>query len=90
MRVLLVEDEASLAETVRRGLVAEGWVVEVAADGVEGLRLGSDHAFDVIVMDIMLPRLNGYQGKSRIIYPNNLILFCGQPGGRQDLAAQGG
>lgn len=60
MRVLLVEDEASLAETVRRGLVAEGWVVEVAADGVEGLRLGSDHAFDVVVLDIMLPRLNGY------------------------------
>ena len=60
MRVLLVEDEASLAETIRRGLVAEGWVVEVAADGVEGLQRGSDHAFDVVVLDIMLPRLNGY------------------------------
>ena len=60
MRVLLVEDEASLAETVRRGLDAEGWVVEVAADGEQGLRLGSEHPFDVIVLDIMLPRLNGY------------------------------
>ena len=54
MRVLLVEDEASLAETVRRGLVAEGWVVEVAVDGVEGLRLGSDHAFDLGADDYLI------------------------------------
>jgi two-component system OmpR family response regulator len=60
MRVLLVEDEASLAETVRRGLVAEGFVVEVAADGVEGLGRGAVGGCDVIVLDIMLPRLNGY------------------------------
>ncbi|GAB2915827.1 response regulator transcription factor [Rhodococcus aerolatus] len=60
MRVLLVEDEANLAETVRRGLAAEGWVVEVAEDGVDGLWRGSEHPFDVIVLDIMLPRLNGY------------------------------
>ncbi len=60
MRVLLVEDEVSLAETIRRGLDAEGWVVEVATDGEQGLRLGSDHPYDVIVLDIMLPRLNGY------------------------------
>lgn len=60
VRVLLVEDEVSLAETIRRGLDAEGWVVEVATDGDGGLRLGSDRPFDVIVLDIMLPRLNGY------------------------------
>lgn len=60
MRVLLVEDEASLRETVRRGLVAEGWVVEVAADGVEGLWRATERPFDVIVLDIMLPGLNGY------------------------------
>jgi two-component system OmpR family response regulator len=60
MRVLLVEDEASLAETVRRGLSAEGWVVDVAVDGVAGLWRASEHQFDVIVLDIMLPLLNGY------------------------------
>ena len=60
MRVLLVEDEPSLAETIRRGLTAEGWVVEVAVDGAEGLRRGSEHPFDVVVLDIMLPLLNGY------------------------------
>ncbi|MEO7752786.1 MAG: response regulator transcription factor [Terracoccus sp.] len=61
MRVLLVEDERNLAETVRRGLTAEGFVVEVARDGVEGLWMATEMQFDAIVLDIMLPRLNGYK-----------------------------
>ncbi len=60
MRVLLVEDEPSLAATIRRGLESEGWVVEHEADGIDGLWRGSERPFDVIVLDIMLPRLNGY------------------------------
>ena len=60
MRVLLVEDEPRLAEMVRVGLVSEGFVVEVGADGAEGLWRGTAGEFDVIVLDIMLPRLNGY------------------------------
>jgi len=60
MRVLLVEDEPRLAEMVRVGLVSEGFVVEVSADGAEGLWRGTAGEFDVIVLDIMLPKLNGY------------------------------
>ncbi|MEO6882064.1 MAG: response regulator transcription factor [Mycobacteriaceae bacterium] len=60
MRILLVEDEPSLAATIRRGLESEGWVVEHEADGIDGLWRGSERPFDVIVLDIMLPRLNGY------------------------------
>ncbi len=60
MRVLLVEDEPRLAEMVRVGLVSEGFVVEVGADGAEGLWRGTEGEFDVIVLDIMLPKLNGY------------------------------
>ncbi|MDQ4055769.1 MAG: response regulator transcription factor [Actinomycetota bacterium] len=60
MRVLLVEDEVPLAETVRRGLVAEGFVVDIRHDGVTGLHAAEDAPYDVIVLDIMLPRLNGY------------------------------
>jgi len=60
MRVLLVEDEPRLAEMVRVGLVSEGFVVEVGADGAEGLWRGIEGEFDVIVLDIMLPKLNGY------------------------------
>jgi two-component system OmpR family response regulator len=60
MRVLLVEDEPRLAEMVRVGLVSEGFVVEVGADGADGLWRGTEGEFDVIVLDIMLPKLNGY------------------------------
>jgi two-component system OmpR family response regulator len=60
MRVLVVEDEPRLAETVRRGLTAEGVVVEIADNGVDGLWMGTNATYDVIVLDIMLPRLNGY------------------------------
>ena len=60
MRVLLVEDEPRLAEMVRLGLTAEGFVVEVGTDGVDGLWRGTAGEFDVIVLDIMLPKLNGY------------------------------
>jgi len=61
MRVLLVEDEVRLAETIRRGLVAEGFVVDVAHDGLLGLEEAETSPYDVIVLDIMLPRLNGYE-----------------------------
>jgi len=60
MRVLLVEDEPRLADMVRVGLVSEGFVVEVSADGADGLWRGTAGEFDVIVLDIMLPKLNGY------------------------------
>jgi two-component system OmpR family response regulator len=61
VRVLLVEDEERLAETVRRGLVAEGFVVRVACDGPSGLALALEESFDVVVLDIMLPGLSGYE-----------------------------
>jgi len=60
MRVLLVEDEKALAETIRRGLTNEGFVVDVAHDGVTGQWLATENPYDVIVLDIMLPGRNGY------------------------------
>ncbi len=60
MRVLLVEDETRLAETVRRGLMAEGFVVDVEATGPDGLWSATEGGYDVVVLDIMLPGLNGY------------------------------
>jgi DNA-binding response OmpR family regulator len=61
MRVLVVEDERRLAEGLQWGLEAEGYAVDLAHDGVEGLELGQEHHYQVIVLDIMLPRLNGYK-----------------------------
>ncbi|WP_432563427.1 response regulator transcription factor [Kineococcus sp. SYSU DK003] len=61
MRVLLVEDEANLAETVRRGLAAEGITVDVAPDGPSGYARARAGAYDVLVLDLMLPGRNGYE-----------------------------
>ena len=61
MRVLIVEDEIELASYVKRGLERHGYVVEVAGDGENGLWMASNQQFDAIVLDIMLPKLNGYQ-----------------------------
>ncbi|KQZ90291.1 two-component system response regulator [Phycicoccus sp. Root563] len=60
MRVLLVEDEKALAETLRRGLTNEGFVVDVAHDGITGQWLATESPYDVMVLDIMLPGRNGY------------------------------
>jgi len=61
MRVLVVEDEAVLAEGVRRGLEAEGFATDVAANGVDGLWMATEHPYDAIVLDILLPGMNGYK-----------------------------
>ncbi|GAA1754272.1 response regulator transcription factor [Kocuria aegyptia] len=60
MRVLLVEDEVDLAESLRRGLTNEGFVVDVAHDGVTGGWLARENPYDVVVLDLMLPGRNGY------------------------------
>jgi two-component system OmpR family response regulator len=60
MRVLLVEDEVRLAQHVRRGLTAEGFVVDVVHNGTDGLFNAEVNSYDVVVLDIMLPGLNGY------------------------------
>lgn len=60
MRVLVVEDEVRLAETIRRGLVAEGLVTAVEHNGDDGFVAACSDEFDVIVLDIMLPGKHGY------------------------------
>ena len=66
MRLLLVEDEERLSAALRRGLVQEGFAVDVAADGVRALELADQAEYDAIVLDIMLPRLSGYEVTRRL------------------------
>ncbi|MFF4794913.1 MULTISPECIES: response regulator [unclassified Streptomyces] len=61
MRLLIVEDEKRLATALARGLAAEGFAVDLAHDGVTGLHMTQDQDYDLIVLDIMLPGLNGYR-----------------------------
>ncbi|MEO7427950.1 MAG: response regulator transcription factor [Acidimicrobiales bacterium] len=61
MRVLLVEDEVGLADAIARGLAAEGFDVEAVHNGRDGLERARDHRYDAVILDIMLPGMNGYQ-----------------------------
>lgn len=61
MRVLVVEDEKKIAAAVRRGLEAEGFTVDVALTGTDGKWLATENDYDVIVLDIMLPGINGFK-----------------------------
>ena len=61
MRVLVVEDEEELARGLRIGLEAEGFAVDLAHDGTDGLWKACEHAYDAIVLDIMLPGMNGFR-----------------------------
>lgn len=60
-RVLLVDDEPSHVEAVSRGLRAEGMAVDSASDGVDGLWKATNQGYDVIILDVMLPGLSGYE-----------------------------
>jgi two-component system OmpR family response regulator len=66
MKVLLVEDEAAMVDALKRGLTAEGFVTESALNGVDGLWMAEESDFDVIILDIMLPGLSGYEVCKRL------------------------
>jgi two-component system OmpR family response regulator len=61
MRILVVEDEERLSEVLRLGLVEQGYAVDVSGDGTTGLDLARANAYDAIILDIMLPGMNGYR-----------------------------
>ena len=61
MRILVVEDEAKTADYLGRGLSEDGYLVEVARDGLDGLHLIRESEFDLIILDVMLPGLDGWQ-----------------------------
>ena len=61
MRILVVEDEKKVASFIQRGLEGEGFSVEVAYDGESCVEMGSQSSFDLILMDVMLPKMDGLQ-----------------------------
>lgn len=61
MRILLVDDEVRLADGISRGLEAEGMVVDIAHNGLDGLKLAMNADYDVIVLDVMMPQMSGYR-----------------------------
>ncbi|MDO8956165.1 MAG: response regulator transcription factor [Deltaproteobacteria bacterium] len=61
MRILVVEDERKVASFIRQGLGEEGYAVDVASNGEEGLAMARDGVHDLIILDIGLPKMNGLQ-----------------------------
>ncbi len=61
MRILLIEDESKTLQSIKQGLEENGWAVNTAADGLQGLKLARQSTYDVIVSDITMPGLNGLE-----------------------------
>lgn len=61
MRILVIEDEVTMAESLREGLTSEGFAVDVAHDGEEGLWYAAEVSYDAIILDLMLPKVNGFK-----------------------------
>jgi two-component system, OmpR family, copper resistance phosphate regulon response regulator CusR len=66
MKILIIEDEAKTAKFLKKGLGEAGYVVDVAADGLEGLHLAMEVDVDLIILDVMLPALDGWQVLARL------------------------
>jgi two-component system, OmpR family, response regulator len=66
MKVLVVEDDKKIATALKRGLEGEGYSVDIAFDGIDGEWMATEYAFDVIVLDLMLPGRNGYKVCERL------------------------
>ncbi|TQS27099.1 response regulator transcription factor [Microbispora sp. KK1-11] len=88
MRVLVVEDERRMAAALRRGLQAEGFAVDLAHDGNEGLHLARIGDYDVVVLDIMLPGMSGYNVCKQLRAEENWvpILMLSAKDGEYDMA----
>lgn len=73
MRILVVEDEVRLAAHLKRGLEAEGFAVDVARSGTDGLWMATEQEYDAVVLDIMLPGMNGYRVCASIREADNWV-----------------
>lgn len=61
MKILVVEDEQKTGSYLRQGLMEAGFVVDLARDGLDGLHLALTEAFDLVILDVMLPGIDGWQ-----------------------------
>ncbi len=73
MRLLVVDDEIRLASYLKRGLQAEGFAVDIANDGTDGLWMATENTYDAIILDILLPGMNGYEVCAELRRRNNWV-----------------
>ena len=90
MRVLVVEDEKRLAAGLRMGLEADGFAVDVALNGTDGLWMATEEPYDAIVLDIMLPELSGSEICARLREAGNwtpILMLTAREGESSEAAA---
>jgi two-component system, OmpR family, response regulator len=90
MRILVVEDDKHLAHAVQRGLRAEGYAVDVAYDGTEGLWFAEENPYDALVLDVMLPGMSGTDICTRLREQHNwtpILMLTARDGARDEAAA---
>lgn len=73
MHILVIEDEPKIGEYLKKGLVESGYVVTLATNGIDGQFYALNHEFDLIILDIMLPGINGWQILEKIRHVNDQI-----------------
>ena len=66
MRILVIEDESRLASYLKKGLSESGYVVDVAEDGIDGQHLAVEGQYDLVVLDVMLPGIDGFEVLRRL------------------------
>lgn len=65
-RILVIDDDAAITKVLKRGLSYEGFAVETAASGAEGLTMAREHPSDLVILDVMMPGLDGYEVLHRL------------------------
>lgn len=87
-RILVVEDEKRLAAAIKRGLVAEGFAVDIALDGAEGQWLAEQGVYDAVLLDIMLPERSGYEVCANLRAARNwtpILMLTARDGARDEV-----
>ena len=85
MRILVVEDEPKAGDYLQTGLTESGYVVDLARNGVDGLHLARDFAYDAIVLDVMMPQMDGWQVLEKLReHRDTPVLFLTARGELQD------
>lgn len=90
MRVLVVEDEKRLAAGLRKGLEADGFAVDIALNGTDGLWLAQQEPYDAIVLDLMLPEVSGYEICERLREARNwtpILMLTARDGASDEVRA---
>jgi two-component system, OmpR family, copper resistance phosphate regulon response regulator CusR len=86
MRILIVEDESKTAAYLNKGLSESGFMVDIATNGEDGLFLATNHHYDLIILDVMLPKMDGWSiiVDIRRMHPDARVLFLTARDGVED------